>query len=76
MPRFPRVPSSRRKRLIWETMILGGLERLTETLRDGRDFDDEDVADLIALAHRCNALSAAVEARIGQARAQGEMFEE
>ena len=72
---LPKAPSSLRRRLVWETMILGGVERMTESLRRGDEFTDGDLHDMQALAMRLSAFNAALAMRIETARAQGELIE-
>jgi hypothetical protein len=76
MPGLPKAPSTVRRRLVWETMIIGGLERLTDSLRRGDEFSDADLRDMQALDMRLHAFSAALAQRIEQARAQGELIED
>ena len=64
-----------RRRLIWEVMIVGGLERLTDSLRRGDEFSDADLKDMQALDMRLNAFSDALAQRVMQAQAQGELIE-
>jgi hypothetical protein len=75
MPGLPKAPSTVRRRLVWETMIIGGLERLTDSLRRGDEFSDADLHDMRALDMRLHAFSAALAQRIEQARAQGELID-
>lgn len=76
MPGLPKAPSTLRHRLVWETMIIGGLERLTDALRRGDEFSEADLRDMQALNMRLSAFSAALEMRVEQARAQGELIED
>lgn len=70
---LPRVPSTVRRRLVWEVMILGALERLTEWLMRGDEVSDADLQDMIALRQRLRAFDAALTAR---ERAAGVVLEE
>lgn len=70
---LPRVPSTARRRLVWEVMILGALERLTEWLMRGDEVSDADLQDLIALRQRLRAFDQALTAR---ERAAGVVLEE
>jgi hypothetical protein len=76
MPGLPKAPSTLRRRLIWEVMIIGGVERLTDSLRRGDEFSDADLRDMQALDMRLSAFSAALAQRVEQARAQGELIED
>lgn len=60
---LPRVPSSVRRRLVWEAVILGGLERLTERLMSGDEIPEADLQDMIALRQRLRAFDAALTRR-------------
>jgi len=75
MTGLPRVPSTLRRRLVWEVMLVGGLERLTDSLRRGDEFSEADLADMNALAMRLDAFRLALEARKQQAAAQEELLE-
>ncbi len=70
---LPRIPSTARRRLVWEMMILGALERLTEWLMRGDEVTDADLQDLIALRQRLRACDQALTAR---ERAAGVVLEE
>lgn len=70
---LPRVSSTVRRRMVWEMMILGGVERLTEWLMKGDEVTDADLQDLIALRQRLRAFDAALTAR---ERAAGVVLEE
>ncbi len=63
MAGLPRIPSTARRRLVWEMMILGALERLTEWLMRGDEVTDDDLKDLIALRQRLRAFDQALTAR-------------
>ena len=63
MSGLPRVPSSVRRRLVWEAVILGGLERLTERLMSGDEIPEADLQDMIALRQRLRAFDAALTRR-------------
>lgn len=70
---LPRIPSTARRRLVWEMMILGALERLTEWLMRGDEVTDDDLKDLIALRQRLRAFDQALTAR---ERAAGVVLED
>ena len=67
MTGLPRVQSTIRRRMIWETVILGGVERLTEKLMSGDEIPEADLADMIALRQRLRAFDSALTARERQA---------
>jgi hypothetical protein len=73
MSGLPRVPSTVRRRLVWEVMILGALERLTDWLMSGNEVSDADLQDLIGLRQRLRAFDAALTAR---ERAAGVVLED
>ena len=60
---LPRIASSVRRRLVWEAVILGGLERLTERLMSGDEIPEADLQDMIALRQRLRAFDAALTRR-------------
>lgn len=60
------IPASKpmnRRRPVWEFVILGALERLTEWLMRGDAINDDDLADLLSLRQRLRAFDAALTAR-------------
>lgn len=73
MTGLPRVASTLRRRLVWEVMILGALERLTDWLMSGNEVSDADLQDLIALRQRLRAFDNALTAR---ERAAGVVLED
>lgn len=73
MTGLPRVQSTVRRRMIWETVVLGGIERLTEKLMSGDEIPDADLTDMIALRQRLRAFDNALTAR---ERAAGIVLEE
>ena len=60
---LPRVHSTLRRRPVWDMVVLGGVERLTERLMSGTEFSDDDLGDMRALRQRLRAFDAALEAR-------------
>lgn len=64
---LPRVPSTIRRRPVWEAVILGGIERMTERLMGGDEVNDDDLRDMLALRQRLRAFDAALTARERQA---------
>lgn len=67
MSGLPRVPSTRRRRAVWEIMILGAIERLTDELMSGREFSEADLADMHDLRRRLHGFDNALAAREQQA---------
>lgn len=67
MTGLPRVPSSTRRRPVWDAVLLGGIERLTERVMGGDEIPADDLRDLIALRQRLRAFDAALTARERQA---------
>lgn len=63
MTGLPRVQSTVRRRMIWETVVLGGVERLTEKLMSGDEIPEADLTDMIALRQRLRAFDSALTAR-------------
>lgn len=63
MTGLPRVQSTVRRRMVWEAMILGGIERLTERLMGGDEISEADLADMVALRQRLRAFDNALTAR-------------
>lgn len=65
---LPRVPSTtRRRRMVWDMVILGGIERLTERLMSGEEIPADDLTDMLAMRMRLRAFDAALSARERQA---------
>lgn len=73
MTGLPRIASTVRRRPVWEVVVLGGLERLTERLMSGDEVPEADLQDMIALRQRLRAFDAALTAR---ERAAGVVLEE
>jgi hypothetical protein len=63
MTGLPRVNTSLRRRAVWDMVLLGGIERLTERLMSGAEFTEEDLTDMRALRRRLQAFSNALDAR-------------
>lgn len=63
MSGLPRVHSTLRRRPVWDLVILGGIEKLTERLMGGSEFSDDDLSDMRALRQRLRAFDHALEAR-------------
>ncbi len=63
MTGLPRVQSTVRRRMVWEALILGGIERLTEKLMGGDEIPEADLTDMISLRQRLRAFDNALTAR-------------
>jgi hypothetical protein len=63
MTGLPRVHSTVRRRPVWERVILGGIESMTEWLMRGDDVSEADLIDMRALRQRLRAFDMALEAR-------------
>lgn len=63
MTGLPRVHSTLRKKPVWDFVLLGGIERLTERLMSGVEFNDDDLNDMRQLRIRLRAFDQALEAR-------------
>ena len=73
MTGLPRIQTTYRRKPVWETVLLGGIERLTERLMSGAEFTEEDLTDMQALRRRLQAFSNALDVR---ERAAGIVMEE
>ena len=63
MTGLPRVHSTLRRRPVWDLVMLGGIEKLTERLMSGAEFGPDDLSDMRALRQRLRAFDAALDAR-------------
>lgn len=72
MTGLKRISDSTRPRDCWAVMVLGGVERLTESLRRGDAFDGQSLADMAQLSRRLDAFRDALAARV---QAQEEVVE-
>jgi hypothetical protein len=63
MTGLSQIGSTIRRRPVWDSLILGGIERLTERLMSGVDFSEDDLSDMRALRQRLRAFDRALEAR-------------
>jgi len=63
MAGLPEVRRATKRRAWFETMILGGVERLTERLMSGDAVSETDLDDIEEFARRAGALIRALEAR-------------
>lgn len=73
MTGLPRVSSTLRRRPVWDRVILGGIESLTQWLMSGAEVTEEDLRDMRALRARLRGFEMALDAR---ERAAGVMIEE
>lgn len=69
MSGLPRMADKTRPRDCWAVMVLGGVERLTESLMRGDAFDAQSLADMEQLSRRLEAFSRALTARKEAAQA-------
>lgn len=60
---LPKIQSTRTKRLVWDMVLLGGIERMTEHLYSGAHIDDDCLADMRLLRQRLRAFDRALEQR-------------
>lgn len=60
---LPRVHSTSYRRPVWEIVILGGIERMTEQLMRGDAFSDDDLSDMRKLRARLRGFDTALDAR-------------
>ena len=63
MTGLPRVHRTTRRRPVWDRVILGGFERLTEWLMSGDEVTEADLDDLRDLRQRARAFDQALTAR-------------
>jgi hypothetical protein len=63
MTGLSRITSTTRKRPVWEFVLIGGIERLTERLMSGVEFSEDDLSDMRDLRQRLRAFDRALEAR-------------
>jgi len=63
MTGLPEITSTTRRRPVWDAFVIGGLERLTESLMRGNEVPEADLDDMRKLRSRCEAFSAALSAR-------------
>ena len=73
MTGLPRIQTTYRKRPVWDMVLLGGIERLTERLMSGAEFSEEDLRDMRALRARLRGFEQALDAR---ERAAGVVMED
>lgn len=70
---LPRIQTTYRRKPVWDMVLLGGIERLTERLMSGAEFSEEDLRDMRALRARLRGFEQALDAR---ERAAGILVEE
>ena len=70
MSGLPPIRSTLRRRPVWDRVVLGGIENLTQWLMSGAEVSDDDLADMRALRLRLRAFDHALDAR---ERAAGEV---
>jgi len=63
MSGLARIQVTTRRRMVWDSVLLGGIERLTERLMRGDEFSEEDLKDMQALRRRLQAFSQALDVR-------------
>lgn len=63
MTGLPRVHSNLKRRAVWDMVLLGGIERLTERLMSGAEFSEDDLRDMRALRARLRGFENALDAR-------------
>lgn len=60
---LPPVRSTLRRRPVWDRVVLGGIEAMTQWLMSGAEVSEDDLADMRALRMRLQAFNQALEAR-------------
>lgn len=63
MSGLPRRRDVSRPRDVWQVMVCGGVERLTESLRRGDAYDAQSLSDMEELCRRLEAFRLALDAR-------------
>ena len=63
MTGLARIQTTYRKRPVWDMVLLGGIERLTERLMSGAEFSEDDLRDMRALRARLRGFENALDAR-------------
>ena len=63
MDGLPRVASTTRRRAVWEMVLIGGVERMTDWLMSGQEVPEADLADMRLLRMRLQAFDRALSAR-------------
>ncbi len=65
---LPRAQDNDRPQDAWSIMVLGGIERLTHSLRRGDAYTMKALNDMLTLQRRLQAFSDALTMRLEQAR--------
>lgn len=73
MTGLPPIRSSLRRRPVWDRVLLGGIESMTQWLMSGAEVSEDDLSDMRALRMRLKAFDQALAAR---ERAAGVVLEE
>jgi len=60
---LPRVHSTLRRRPVWDRVLLGGIENMTQWLMSGAEVTADDLSDMRALRSRLQGFANALEAR-------------
>jgi hypothetical protein len=63
MTGLPRITSNLRRRPVWDRVLLGGIESLTQWLMSGAEVTEDDLRDLRALRARLRGFENALDAR-------------
>jgi hypothetical protein len=63
MTGLPRINSNLRRRPVWDRVILGGIESMTQWLMSGAEVTEDDLRDLRALRARLRGFDQALQAR-------------
>lgn len=63
MTGLPAIKPTTRRRPIWDYIILGGIERLTESLMRGDEFTDDDLDAMKSLRQRLQGFDRALTQR-------------
>lgn len=64
MSGLPRVQDASRPRDVFNVMVLGGIERLTESLRRGDAYDQQSLNEMMAIRQRLMAFDHALSQRL------------
>lgn len=64
MSGLPRAKDATRPQEAWNVFVLGGVEKLTHSLRRGDPYSERALQDMIALQNRLSAFSDALDARM------------
>jgi len=64
MTGLPKVKDETRQQDAWRLFVLGGVEKMTYSLRKGDAFTERAVNDMMALQRRLQAFSDALDGRM------------